>query len=254
MSSTFALERSPDPALAATQLDLQKKLACPLVPAAQSGDFDFVLRHEVAGLTLYATANNAPGGVRVDFCDPALRRRAADGLRRQDLVKAIGVKGTVRPRVLDATAGLGSDGFLLAAAGCSVLMLERSAVVHALLADGLQRGAADGSPVADTVARLSLINDDFIDAKLPGGVVDVVYLDPMFPADRKSARSGKGMYLLQELLGPASDEGKLFTRASDLATRRVVVKRGKLSPAIADQVADICFRGSSSRYDVYLQR
>ncbi|GAB5498923.1 MAG: class I SAM-dependent methyltransferase [Pseudohongiellaceae bacterium] len=254
MSTLFALERSPDPALEAAQLDLHRKLACPLVAAAESGAFDFVLRHEAAGLTLYATATNAPGGVRVDFCDPALRRRAADGLRRQDLVKAVGVKGTVRPSVLDATAGLGSDGFLLAAAGCSVQLLERSAVVHALLADGLQRGAAPGSPVADIVARLSLIRDDFIDAKLPVDAVDVVYLDPMFPADRKSARSGKGMYLLQELLGPASDEGRLFTRAIGLASRRVVVKRGKLSPAIADQVADICFRGSSSRYDVYLQR
>lgn len=254
MTGTIAIEQAADPQLASAQARVQQALACPLVTPAEADAFDFLLRQEAAGLTLYATASDAPGGLRVDFSDPALRRRAADGLRRQDLVKAIGVKGAARPAVLDATAGLGSDAFLIASAGCQVRMLERSPVVHALLADGLLRGAAVGSPVQETVARLSLAESDFRKAPVPAAEVEVVYLDPMFPADRKSARSGKGMYLLQELLGPAVDEAELFARATEVASRRVVVKRGKLSPAIADREADICFRGSSSRYDVYLMR
>lgn len=252
MSVTVALEQSPEPQLAAVQTALQQELACPLVTAAQAEGYDFVLRHEAAGLTLYATANNAPGGVRVDFCDSALLRRSADGLKRQDLIKAIGAKGAARPAVLDATAGLGSDGFLMAAAGCKVLMLERSPVVHALLADGLRRGAAADSPSSETVAHMSLLKHDLNAGMLSGDRFDVVYLDPMFPADRKTARSGKGMYLLQELLGPASDEAELFRRAAEMASRRIVVKRGKRSPEITDEKPDICFRGSSSRYDVYL--
>jgi len=156
--------------------------------------------------------------------------------------------------VLDATAGLGSDAFLLASSGCQVHMLERSPVVYALLLDGLQRAAADGPVLAGIVERLELQHADLLDMPLTAGAADVVYLDPMFPAGRRSARSGKGMFLLQELLGPAKDEAALFTRAAALASQRVVVKRGKRSPAITDRVADICFRGSSSRYDVYLMR
>lgn len=253
MAATIAIEKSLDPAMAAAQHALGEDLSCPLVPAEQVTQFDFVLRQEAAGLTLQATAKQAPGGVRVDFNSAALRRRAADRLRHQDLIKAIGIKGAARPTVLDATAGLGSDAFLFAASGCQVWMLERSPIVHALLADGLRRGADPVSPVAGIVARMKLVFGDILDPAHAVDPMDVVYLDPMFPADRKSARSGKGMYLLQELLGPAVDESDLFARALSVARQRVVVKRGKRSPAIASKPVDICFRGSSSRYDVYLQ-
>lgn len=252
MTASIAIEQSTDPEQRLAQRALAEALSCPVVTAAEVNQFAFVLRHELAGLTLQAMAKQAPGGLRVDFNSPALRRRAADRLRQQDLIKAIGVKGGSRPVVLDATAGLGSDAFLIAAAGCQVWMMERSAVVHALLADGLRRGVQPGSAVADIVARMHLEWGDVLDVALTRDRVDVVYLDPMFPAERKSARSGKGMYLLQALLGPAANEQELFRRARDLSPQRVVVKRGKRSPTIVEQAPDICFRGSSSRYDVYL--
>ena len=75
----------------------------------------------------------------------------------------------------------------------------------------------------------------------------------MFPADRKSARSGKGMYLLQELLGNDCEEEQMLAKARYVARSRVVVKRGKRSSWLAQVEPDISFRGSSSRFDVYLE-
>ena len=99
---------------------------------------------------------------------------------------------------------------------------------------------------------MHLVHADFLEFPLAASSFDVVYLDPMFPADRKSAKSGKGMFLLQELLGYDSDEATLLSKAREVASKRVVVKRGKLSPQLAGAKPDICFRGSSSRFDVYL--
>ncbi|TMP13498.1 class I SAM-dependent methyltransferase, partial [Pseudoalteromonas ruthenica] len=47
------------------------------------------------------------------------------------------------PVVLDATAGLGRDGFVLASLGCKVILHERHPVVAALLYDGLKRAYDD---------------------------------------------------------------------------------------------------------------
>ena len=53
------------------------------------------------------------------------------------LAKAVGLKKGACPDVIDCTAGLGRDAFVLASLGCRVVMLERVTVVHALLNDGL---------------------------------------------------------------------------------------------------------------------
>jgi 16S rRNA (guanine1516-N2)-methyltransferase len=45
--------------------------------------------------------------------------------------------------VIDGTAGLGKDAFVLAGLGCKVTLVERHPVVVALLADGLARAWQD---------------------------------------------------------------------------------------------------------------
>ena len=81
---------------------------------------------------------------------------------------------------------------------------------------------------------------------------EVVYLDPMFPIIKKSSLSKKPMYYLQKILQEETDEYKMISLARQIATKRIVVKRGIHSPALAGQDADITYRGSSSRFDVYL--
>lgn len=231
---------------------LQTSLDCRLL-AEDSGEFEFLLQYRPEGLTLFSTRPGAPGGFNVDFSDSALQRRRQQGLKRQDLGKAVGLKHGSEQTILDATAGLGSDAFLLASTGCQLVLLERSPVVAALLADGLLRAVQAGGELAEIAARMRLRQTDFlVDSDLPE--VDVVYLDPMFPKDRKTAKSKKNMFLLQELLGQASDSPLLLQRAKSLARRRVVVKRARHSPLLDDCSPDIQFRGSSSRYDVYLSQ
>ena len=84
------------------------------------------------------------GGIFVDFVGGAMaHRRKFGGGRGEAVAKAVGIKGDYLPDVVDATAGLGRDAFVLASVGCRVRMLERNPVVAALLDDGLARGYAD---------------------------------------------------------------------------------------------------------------
>jgi len=73
----------------------------------------------------------APGGqmkpLKVDFTAKALLwRLSKGGGLQQPVARAVGLKSGWRPTVLDATAGLGMDAFILASLGCTVEMVERS--------------------------------------------------------------------------------------------------------------------------------
>ena len=78
------------------------------------------------------------GDVFVDFVAGAMaHRRKFGGGRGEAIAKAVGIKGTELPSVIDATAGLGRDAFVLASIGCQVRLVERHPVVYLLLQDGL---------------------------------------------------------------------------------------------------------------------
>ena len=233
---------------------LAARLGLPLVLPAelQPGKPEFYLCIDVDGLSLHSQEQNRMRGVTVNFDNHTLDRRAKDALRQQNLIKAIGLKKHVIPRVLDCTAGLGSDAFLLARAGCEVILLERNAIVHALLEDGMQR-AVHGSPeTCEAVSRMRLLFADFADYAANLGSFDVVYLDPMYPLRHKSAKSKKSMYLLQRLLDEADEDEEVLTLALQKANSRVVIKRAKQTPHYGNRQPDLSFKGSSSRFDVYL--
>ncbi|MCA8917043.1 MAG: class I SAM-dependent methyltransferase [Planctomycetes bacterium] len=202
---------------------------------------DFVLEHAAGRLQLRDTRDAAPGPLYVDFSShDAARRR--DAGRRLPLARAAGVKVDVRPSVLDATAGLGRDAYTLAALGCRVTALERSALFAALLRDGLDRAGSD----------IQLVLGDSCEymASLPGADrPDVVYLDPMFPERRKTAAVKKEMQYMQELLGE-DDATALFAAARNCARQRVVVKRPVHAPELAPP--NHAFEGKTVRFDVYL--
>ena len=188
-------------------------------------------------------------------CDlGALADRLRPGrLERELLVRAARVRGVASPRALDATAGLGEDALLLAAAGFEVELWERDATIAALLRDGLAR-AARAPGLADAVDRMTLHEGDSVAAlaALAPGEVDVVYLDPMFPARTKSAAVKKKMQLLQRLERPCTDEdGEALLRAAVAAApRKVVVKRPPKGPELAGVRPAYTLAGKAVRYDV----
>ncbi len=175
--------------------------------------------------------------------------RAADLDRRArggpELLRACGLSGQVGEfvgvRVLDAMAGWGLDGLLLARMGCSLVMVEKHPIVHALLEDFARR--------VDLPAVHAYCGDGF--AWLDGSqTFDVIYLDPMFPERRKRALPGKRMQYLAAL---AKEDPRSINRWLEAglgnASGRVVLKRRLRDPEVA--VPDWQITGRTVRYDVY---
>lgn len=253
---TAVLKQQSDDAgaVAALAVDLQLpiiEMTSADLPCAAE-EFDYLLGFHDSRLTLCSANPDLPGELSVDFSDAKLKYRAQSAIKKQNIAKAIGVKGNNRPSVLDATAGLGKDAYLLASLGCEVTLVERSPLVHALLEDGIGRRGFYDSETAKTLSRMSLRQGDFLQLELGTCQYDTVYLDPMFPDRRKRAKVKKDMAFLQQLLGSQSDGADLLEHARQFASKRIVVKRAKLSPQLGRVKPDIQFRGSSSRYDVYL--
>jgi 16S rRNA (guanine1516-N2)-methyltransferase len=137
-----------------------------------------------------------------------------------------------------------------------VTAVERSAVLGALLHDGLERATAADAVEGAVLSRIKLVVGDAIellsqspDQKAP----EVVYLDPMYPLRGKTALPKKEMRLLRRLVGDDEDAGELFNAAARVARDRVVVKRTPRAPPLAPKPSISC-RGKLARYDVYLTR
>lgn len=221
-----------------------------------TGEAEFALQVSVDGLQLQELSRSAPGPLRVDFIEGALaHRRQFGGGSGQMIAKAIGIQPGVRPTVLDATAGLGRDAFVLACLGCQVYMIERNPVVAALLADGLRRARLD-LQVAGIVQRMPLLIGDAIElmSAWTEESPQVIHLDPMFPSRDKSALVKKEMRLFKPLVGADDDAPDLLAAALALATHRVVVKRPRKAPAIAGTPPTYSLDGKSSRYDIYAKK
>jgi 16S rRNA (guanine1516-N2)-methyltransferase len=209
-------------------------------------------------LNLQKTGKGAPGPVVVDFGTAGRRHRSRSGTREL-LGKAVG-RGKKSPlRILDATAGLGGDAFVLADLGCAVDLCEREPVMVELLRAGLSIASNSGDPWLVNVAqRMRLHPGDARQMTVAWMQdVDVIYLDPMFPQRAKSAAVKKNMALFQVLLERSTDPrdaDALLLWALRQDTARVVVKRPANAPPLAAQQPSHCIRGRSVRFDVYVHR
>ena len=177
-----------------------------------------------------------------------------DRLHRELLVRAARVKGVESPVAVDATAGLGEDALLLAAAGFAVTMFERDCTIAALLRDAMLR-AREEAQLAKVVGRMKLIEGDSVRGLHELGFEpDVVLLDPMFPARKKSAAVKKKLQMIQQLERPCENEGELLQAALDARPRKVVVKRPAKGPCLANAKPSHAITGKAIRYDVYVPR
>lgn len=252
--------QAADPAWLASATGLARELGLRLhssLPGDEAAGTEAVLWVGPDGLALRAPGRAAAGAVTVDFGTGAMRHRRRGG-QNELLGRAVGVGRKAGLRVLDATAGLGRDGFVLADLGCEVTLAEREPVVAALLQSGLQRAArADDPWLRDVVGRLVLWPGDAQDLA-PSRLQqqDVIYLDPMFPPREKSAAVKKEMALFQRLFvseSAAQAAGSLLDWALQLPVARVVVKR-PLKAAPLGTAPSHCIRGKAVRYDVYVLR
>lgn len=189
-------------------------------------------------------------GIAVDFGSIAFPG-GPESLRGLPLVRACGrALAAENALLVDATAGLGYDAFLLAVAGFRVRAVERSPDVASLFEDGLRRAMEDPRLRDLLGGRLSLERGD-ARVILADTRPEVVYLDPMYPPKRRtSALPSKEMQLVRALVGDDLDAAELFTAARNAAPR-VVVKRPAHAPALAEPTSSI--EGKLARFDVFVR-
>lgn len=202
------------------------------------------------------------GAIFVDLVSGAVaHRRKFGGGKGQAIAKAAGLNKGTTPTVLDGTAGLGRDAFVLASLGCKVQMVERHPVVAALLDDGLERARQDAEIGQWVSERMSLIHASSLNAlnDLANDAdfvkPDVVYLDPMYPHPenkKKSALVKKEMRVFQSLVGADLDADGLLEPALALAAKRVVVKRPDYANWLNERKPSMAIETKKNRFDVYV--
>ncbi len=167
------------------------------------------------------------------------------------------------PHIIDATAGLGHDGLLLAMLGAEVVLVERHPVLFALLKDAHDQ-ASQCAELTAVMQRIRLVYDDaarYLAGQVKqNNVVDVVYLDPMFPKGghkqaKKQAQVKKEMQILHELLPDhgTMDLGEYLLPVARQLASRVIVKRPRHAPTLTADIPQHQWLGDACRFDGYFQ-
>ena len=216
---------------------------------AQAGACSFAIDIDTDGVRLRLD------NPRIDFRHSFLRGPIARRARQsnQALLRACRDRKRTIASVLDLTAGWGADALVLARHGLRVDLVEREALLHAVVAYAIECLAADPEQAA-IAARMQphhADSRDYLESLAPARRFDCVYLDPMFPPHKSGARPGKEMQLLR-LLTDNADIEACFELALERAGNRVVVKRPAKAPALVAREPDIVYREKTIRFDVYL--
>lgn len=198
----------------------------------------------------------------IDFIGGSLaHRQQYGGGKGQAIAKAIGIKqGKPVPTVLDATAGLARDAFVIACLGCPITMLEQSALLVELINNAIERAEQEQQFQSIIKTGFQVINTNSIEyltrldkqRDINTVIPDVIYIDPMYPDRKKSASVKKNMQILQALHGSEQDSEQLLEIALRTAARRVVVKRPKGADCLSSLLPTHQVNSKKTRYDVYI--
>jgi len=183
---------------------------------------------------------------------PILHRLKYGKGRGQNLAKAVGMKFNKNRNIIDATAGLGYDSFILASLGAKVTLIERSQKMHKLLQNGIDEGISFGGEIEKIINRMELLFGDSKDI-LPKLTPEVIMIDTMYKDRKKTALVKNNMRLVREIVGPDSDYIELLKVALNCAKNRVVLKQ----PRYAEPIKEIrkCSHqilGKTIRYDAFM--
>ena len=196
-------------------------------------------------------------GITVNFNSPKIQKRC-DELSKSDLlIKALGHK-THPTHIIDATAGLGIDSFLLATAepNAKISLIEQNHLINILLQDGLDHCLTNQN-IYNTCSRMKLFKANACDLIKTLPPADIIYLDPMFTNNSFKGAVKKSMQWLHDIC-PAPSESELnhlFITALKHAKKRVIIKRAKSAPIISldnKYLPNYQVKGKTIRYDVYL--
>lgn len=195
----------------------------------------------------------APAELRIDFVMGAVAHRLRfGGGRGQDIAKAMGFRNGNTPTIIDATAGLGRDSFLLASLGAQVTMIERSEKMHMLLELGMERAFNEGGQFREIIERMTLLKGDAKDI-IPTLTAEAILIDPMHPERKNSALVKQDLRQVRDIVGSDEDAADLVRLAIMHAQKRVVLKwPAKADPIEGVQKCSHQILGKTTRYDVFM--
>jgi len=189
----------------------------------------------------------------IDFtAGKARHRQMFGGGVNQPLAKAAGIKKQYRPTVLDLTAGMGRDAYVLATLGCQITMTERIGAIAVLLQQAIDiaRNDPDTQQIAGMMQLQAVSGQQFLIENHED--FDTIYMDPMYPHRDKTALVKKEMRIFRELAGDDCDAADMLVLARARAIKRVVVKRPKGGELLGGFKPDFEITSPNTRYDVYL--
>lgn len=227
---------------AAAAIALAEKLN---VPLSESYGEDMTLLLDTTGLSLVGYGLKYQG----DF--EGMVRRITQGRLQHEMLVHVSKTKKANPTAIDATAGMGEDAFLLAAGGYHVTMYERNPVIAALLKDAMER-AKKNDLLKAVIDRMELVEGDSIQSIPSMGKVDLVYLDPMFPARQKSGKINKKLQLIQRLEQPCVDEVALINAAKAVKPQKIIIKRPLKGAYLANLSPSYTTKGKAIRYDCFV--
>lgn len=162
--------------------------------------------------------------------------------QNEPLAKAVTNQKNEKLCIIDTTAGLGRDAFLLASLGHQVTMIEQNPILAALLYDALRRTPVNNLQLVfgDSEQYIANLTEK----------VEVIYLDPMFPERDKSALVKKEMQILQHLIASPTDYNHLLEFALLKAKKRVVIKRPRHGEFLNNRAPDFQILSKTLRFDI----
>lgn len=236
--------------------DLSSFLSLELIEKPAKNGYRFEIKEDGLGLYSYETKQAKTKKVsllHIDFVNGKNAHRHKNNCTvNQAIAKAVGIKPGFRPTIFDATAGLGGDSFVLACLGCEIELCERSKFLYVLLKDAIKRGK-NHHGLNDIIAKMTLISGNSLNILGKNKKeFHTIYMDPMYPHKSKSALNKIEMRVIRELVGDDNDSDDIFKLALAVAKNRVVVKRPKGAPFLADKTPTHQITMKNSRFDVYL--
>jgi 16S rRNA (guanine1516-N2)-methyltransferase len=183
------------------------------------------------------------------FTSATYRKRAQQ--KNQAIIRACQNKQRSIDTILDLTAGWGLDSFILASQGQHVVMLEQNQLLHAILSCSLHalKNTTQGADIGLDLCHANAF--EYLTSDAAPDRFDCIYLDPMFPAHKSTAKPGKELQILQAMTENLDIEAS-FQLAREKAAKRVVVKRPAKAECLSGIKPDFVHREKTIRFDVYM--
>lgn len=195
------------------------------------------LKYTSSGLHLF----DGEISLHLDLSSPQYKFYRATGAKKDPVLRAIG-RLPEGEYLFDGTAGYGRDALYLSQHGYRVVACESSPIMYLLLRDALRRYGTAPFDLCygDSASVIATLEEK------PAAV----YLDPMFPEQKKSSLPRKEMQVMRRCIDDRYGEG-LVPACLAHAKERVVVKR----PVKAEPLhpnPNYALPGKIVRFDVYL--